>query len=311
MTANLPDLEGLAIFAKVVESRSFAQAATDLGLSKATVSKAVIRLEKRLGARLVNRTSRRFALTEAGLGLAERATRILAAGEAAEAEMQAQSAAPRGRIRLAVPMSFGLRHVAPLIQEFLASYPEISVDLHLSDGLVDLIGEGFDIALRIATLPDSSLLARRLCGVKRLAVAAPDYLERRGRPTHPFQLADHACLGYAYLSNPDVWTFVNGSGEEATVRPAGPLRANNADALMPALLAGLGVAVQPDFVVGEAVAEGTLEVILTGWSLSLGGLYLVMPPGEPRPARIEVLAEFLRRRLARPRWQANSSVNLI
>jgi DNA-binding transcriptional LysR family regulator len=303
--ANLPDLEGLAIFAKVVELRSFAAAAADLGLSKATVSKAVARVEARIGARLFNRTSRRLALTDAGRTLAERAARILAEGEAAESEALAQSATPRGLVRLAAPMSFGVAEIAPLLPEFLAEFPDVSIELHLSDAVVDLIGAGFDMALRIAALPDSSLLARRLCGVPRSLVAAPEYLARRGRPTHPSDLAHHACLGYAYLPSPELWRFVDGAGEEASVRPSGPLRANNADALMPALLAGVGLAVQPRFIVDDAIADGRLEEVMPGWSLPPIALHLVTPPGGPRPARVEALATFLARRLARPRWAEN------
>jgi DNA-binding transcriptional LysR family regulator len=297
--AKLPDFEALAIFAKVVELRSFAAAASELALSKATVSKAVGRLEERLGARLFNRTSRRLALTDAGQKLAERAARLLADGEAAENEALAQSSVPRGLVRLAVPMTFGVRNVAPLLPEFLQTYPDVSIDLHLSDATVDLIGEGFDAGLRIARLPDSSLIARRLCGMPRYTVAAPSYLRQHGRPAHPMQLAQHRCFGYAYLSTPNVWHYTNAAGEQAAVRPGGPLRVNNGEALMPALLAGLGIADLPEFIVGDAIAAGEVEVILKGWKQPEGAVHLVTPPGGPRPARVEVLAEYLANKFAK------------
>src|SRR3984885_1185660 len=297
--AKLPDFEGLAIFAKVVELRSFAAAFVELSLSKATVSKAVSRLEQRLGARLFNRNSRRLALTDAGQKLSARAARLLADGEAAENEALAQSMAPRGLVRLAVPMTFGVKEVAPILPEFLGKYPDVSIDLHLSDAMVDLIGEGFDAGLRIASLPDSSLIARRLCAMPRFTVASPSYLKRHGRPTHPMHLAQHRCFGYAYLSTPEVWHYTNSKGEQASVRPAGPLRVNNGEALMPALLAGLGIADLPEFIVGDAIAAGDAEVILKDWKQTEGSVHLVMPPGGPRPARVEVLAEFLARHFAK------------
>ena len=304
--AKLPDFEALAIFAKVVELRSFAAASTELGLSKATVSKAVSRLEQRLGARLFNRTSRRLALTDAGQKLSARAARLLADGEAAENEALAQSVAPRGLVRLAVPMTFGVKAVAPLLPEFLEQYPEVGIDLHLSDATVDLIGEGFDAGLRIARLPDSSLVARRLCAMPRHTVAAPAYLKRHGRPTHPMHLAQHRCFAYTYLSTPNVWHYTNSAGEQVSVRPAGPLRVNNGEALMPALLAGLGIADLPDFIVGGAIASGEVEVILKGWKQPEGAVHLVTPPGRPRPARVEVLAEFLAGHFAKGRKRIES-----
>jgi DNA-binding transcriptional LysR family regulator len=299
--ARLPDFEALAIFAKVVEMRSFAGASSELALSKATVSKAVTRLEERLGARLFNRTSRKLALTDAGHRLARRAAQLLADGEALENEALAQSVAPRGLVKLAVPMTFGIRTIAPLLPEFLKAYPEVSIDLHLSDAVVDLIGEGFDMGIRIGSLPDSSLVARRLCAMPRHTVAAPAYLKAHGTPTHPMHLAQHRCLDYTYLFTAGVWHYTNAKGEQASVRPTGPLRVNNGEALMGALLAGLGIADLPEFIIGEAIASKKVTVLLRNWSQREGAVHLLLPPGAPRPARVEVLSQFLTARLAQHR----------
>lgn len=294
--AKLPDFEALAIFAKVVEMRSFAGAASELAMSKATVSKAVTRLEERLGARLFNRTSRKIALTDAGQKLSGYATRLLADGEAAESEALAQSVAPRGLVKLAAPMTYGAKNVAPLLPEFLKAYPDVSIDLHLSDAIVDLIGDGFDLGIRIGSLPDSSLVARRIRTMPRHTVAAPAYLKKHGTPTHPSELTEHRCFGYAYLTTS--WHYTNAAGDEVLVRPTGQLRGNNGEAIMPSLLAGLGIADLPEFIVGDAIASGKLEVVLKGWKQREGAVHLVMPPGGPRPARVEVLADFLTERLA-------------
>lgn len=300
--AKLPDFEGMAIFARVAQSGSFARAAGELEVSKATVSKTVARLEERLGTRLFQRTSRRLSLTDAGRKLLETAVRLLADAEAAENEASAEGEAPRGRIRLACPMSFGIAYVAPVLPKFLAAQPLVSIELHLGDEIVDVVGDGFDLALRIAALPDSSLVARRLCSVRRRLVAAPAYLARRGRPQHPSDLGEHACLGYAYLPTPHLWRFANAAGEEVVVRPAGPLCANNGDALTPALLAGLGIALQPDFVVWRELASGALEEILPEWEMGPIALHAVGPPGGLRPARVQALVEFLTRELASAPW---------
>jgi DNA-binding transcriptional LysR family regulator len=290
---SLPDLEAWAIFAKIAETNSFAGAAAELGLSSATVSKAVKRLEARIGERLINRTSRRFSLSEAGRQLAARAAQILAQGEAIETEAGAASATPRGRVRLAAPMSFGLRHVAPALPDFLAAYPEVSVDLQLDDQMVDLVARGIDIAVRIADLPDSSLIARRLCPVRRWVVATPAYFERHGTPRRPRDLKEHACLCYSYLATGEIWRFINDSGAEETVTVNGPLSATNAEALNYALEAGTGIALQPDFLAWEAIQEGRLIAVLADWSAPTMTLNLVTPAGGPRAARISVLLEFL------------------
>jgi DNA-binding transcriptional LysR family regulator len=294
----LPDLEAWAIFAKIAETGSFAAAVADLGISSPTVSKALARLETRFGEKLIHRTSRRFALTESGRVLAVRAAQILAEGEAVEAEAQAKSATPRGRIRLAAPMSFGLRHVAPALPAFMSAYPEVSIDLRLDDRMVDLVAGGIDVALRIADLPDSSLIARRLCPVSRWVVGAPSYFLRRGTPRRPRDLEDHSCLGYSYLTSGETWRFRNASGVEEAIDINARLSANNAEALCAALDAGEGIALQPDFIAWQSVREGRVVQVLADWTAPPLALNLVTPGGGPRPIRLRVLMDFLTHRFA-------------
>ncbi|KQN10860.1 LysR family transcriptional regulator [Sphingomonas aurantiaca] len=295
---RLPDLEAWAIFASVVEHKSFSAAADAIGLSKATVSKAITRLEAHLGQSLFHRTSRRLALTEAGKPLAEHAARILTEARLAEESANDAASAPTGRVRLAAPMSFGVKNVAPLLAEFLAAHPGIEVDLHLSDARVDIVAEGFDIALRIAELPDSSLRARRLCTIRTHIVAAPRYLEANGTPTHPAQLGEHKLFGYSNVVGP--WRFHGPGGAEVSVRVHGPLTANSGEAIMPALIAGLGIARLPDFIIETCLASGALTTILCDWAPAPIGLHLLTPPSPLRPARVEALIEFLTRRLRDP-----------
>ncbi|CAD6537425.1 HTH-type transcriptional regulator DmlR [Paraburkholderia kirstenboschensis] len=301
--AKLPDFEGLAMFAKVAEEGSFAAAARAVGVSVATVSRGVARLEDRLGARLFNRTSRQLALTEFGRTICEKAGEIYRQAEEAESAAREMSVQPRGLVRLAVPMSFGLRWVAPLLPAFFRAFPVVSIDLHLSDAPVDLVADGFDAALRIAALPDSSLVARRLCAVTQYVVASPDYLKREGRPTHPRELVDRPCLSYAYRARSDVWRFTNDAGEEEPVLPTGPLRVTNSDALLPTLLDGLAIAELPEFIAGEYLADGRLEAILTDWSLTKGGLYFVTPSARARPAKVSALSDYFAEHLSDPSWR--------
>ena len=292
---RLPDLEAWAIFASVVEHRSFSAAADAIGLSKATVSKAITRLEAHLGQSLFHRTSRRLALTEAGKPLAEHAARILGEARLAEESANDAATAPTGRVRLAAPMSFGISNVAPLLAEILVAHPGIEIDLHLSDARVDIVAEGFDVALRIAELPDSSLRARRLCSIQAHLVASPAYLARHGTPTHPAQLGEHRLFGYSNIVGP--LRFHRAGDSDVSVRIQGPLTANSGEAILPALIAGLGIARLPEFIIGPHLESGALVTILDNWAPAPIGLHLLTPPSPLRPARVEALIAFLSARL--------------
>jgi len=302
--SRLPDFKGLAMFAKVAEEGSFAAAATAMGVSVATVSRAVTRLEERLGGRLFNRTSRRLALTDYGHTLAERAAKIYADAEEAEDVARETSSRPRGLVKLAAPLTFGARWVAPQLPEFFRTYPDISVDLHLTDAHADLIGEGFDAALRIAIMEDSSLVARHIAHVRRFVVASPAYLARYGRPQHPQDLGTHQCLTYTNRNKRDVWRFTHKSGEACAVTPTGALRGTSVEALLPTVLAGLAITELPEFVATQYFSDNRLEPILTDWRLPEGGLYFVTPTARARPAKVSALADFFITKLTTADWSA-------
>jgi len=303
--SKLPDFEGLAMFAKVAEERSFAAAARAMGVSVATVSRAVTRLEERLGGRLFNRTSRRLALTDYGQAIAERASRIFIDAEEAEDFAREASSRPRGLVRLTAPQSFGVQWVAPMLPEFFRRYPDISVDLHLTDAHTDLIGDGFDAALRIAIMEDSSLVARLIAPVRRFVVASPIYIERYGRPQQPHDLVAHQCVSYLTRSKIDVWRFTHRTtGEESVITPTGPMRGTSAEALLPTVLEGLAIAELPEFIATQYFSAGKLEPILTDWRMPEGGLYFVTPTARARPAKVSAIADFFVAELADAPWRA-------
>lgn len=299
--SNLPDLEAWAIFATVAETGSFAQAAQALGLSQPTVSKAIARLEKQLQVSLFHRTSRRLSLTSTGQASLEQAQEILLAGQAVEALAREQVTQLQGRIKVAAPMSFGISHLAPVVPAFMQAHPDVLLDLHFNDAQVDIVEQGFDLALRISSLADSSLLARSLCGVRLLLVASPAYLEQHGRPAHPSELTAHRSLRYAYERRGSAWHFQRGEQRYAQDVPCA-LQVNNAEALLPPLLAGLGLAVQPEFLVWDALQKGHLELVLPEWQVPPIALHIVTPPGRARPARVQALIDYLVLQFQRAPW---------
>ncbi len=289
----IPDFEAWAMFATVAEHGSFGKAARALGVSTPTVSKAVARLERGVGTMLFNRTSRRIALTDTGTSLVERAAKLLSDAIEVEECAREEVGAPRGTVRLAVPMSFGLAEMGLLTAGFLTANPEITIEMHLSDAQVDLVGEGYDLALRIAALPDSSLRARKLREVKRHFVASPGWIAQHGRPATPDDLNPDAVFGYMNAPSNAVVTLHHTDGREQSIRPAGRLRSNNGDAMLAAVEAGVGVAFLPDFIVEPRLQLGTLVILLEEWRPNPIALYLVTPPGKLRPRRVTAMIAWL------------------
>ncbi|MGF1625007.1 MAG: LysR family transcriptional regulator [Alphaproteobacteria bacterium] len=285
---SLSHLAAMAIFAKVVETKSFTAAARDLGISKSAVSKQISGLEDRLGARLLNRTTRRLALTEIGAAFYDRCSRLVAEAEEAELEVTRMTVEPRGELRVNAPFSFGLIHVAPKLCGFLSMHPGVSLDLTFDDRFVDLVADGYDLAIRIGNLADSSLIARKLATTRVLLVAAPAYWAARGVPASPQALADHECLIYSYRQTGNVWQFGN-----ETVRVSGRVRANNGDALRQAAVAGHGIAVLPSFIVWEDVLAGRLVPALHAYEPLPLGIYAVYPHSRHLSAKVRAFIDYL------------------
>ncbi len=286
-------LSDLDIFARVVAAGSMSAAGRELGLSPAVVSKRLRRLEDRLGTRLLQRTTRQIALTEAGQGFHERVVAILASIEEAESFVTRRSSLARGTLKVTAPTSFGRMHVAPHLAGFLAENPDLAVNLDLTDEFVDIVGDGYDLAIRIAELQDSSLVARRLAPVHRVLCAAPAYLERAGRPQSLEDLvANHACLA-AYHQDP--WRLEGPDGIEV-VRTNSRLRTNSSEVVREALLAGVGIALRSTWDIGPDLRACRLETVLPAYHASKGvGLYAVYPSRRFLPAKVRVFIDFLAR----------------
>ena len=299
------DLADVDAFLRVLDARGFARAAERMGLAKSILSRRVSRLETRLGAKLLTRTARGVQPTPVGEAYATRAANSLAELEAAAEHVADAVSRVAGPIRLAGPLSFGVRHLAPALADFAAAHPGVELDVSLDDKTVDLLAGGWDLAVRIGDLPDSQLVARRVAPVRAAVLAAPAWIAAHGRPAHPRDLEGCDMLCY---SNPgrhnagDTWRFPDGNGE-VVVRGRTRLRADNGGLLRDAAACGLGVVVLPTFIASEAVASGALEILLPDHPLPATALHLVMPPGRATTARVRALVDFLAARFGpEPAW---------
>jgi DNA-binding transcriptional LysR family regulator len=289
----LDRLTGLEVFVKVASSGSLSAAARAMGLSQTMVTKHVAALEARLGVRLFHRTTRRLSITEAGRNYLEVSERILAEIEAADASVAADRIEPRGLLRLNAPMAFGTRQIAPLLAGFTALNPRVTIELGLNDRLVDLAEEGWDLAIRIGNLRNSSLIARRIAPCRVVVCAAPSYLKARGTPQTVASLTEHNCLGYT-LSQTSIDRWVFGARAEVNVQVSGNLRANNGEALRMAAIAGQGVIYQPTFIVADELRAGTLVALsLDQPTVELGGIYAVFLPDRHPPAKVRAFVDFI------------------
>lgn len=296
------DLSGIAVFAAVAEAGSFTRAGEKLGLSKSAVSKQITRLEERLGAQLMNRTTRRLSLTEVGQAFYERCRRIVAEAEEAELAVTRLQVAPRGILRLSAPVSFGIEHLGSALPDFMARHPEVQIDMECADRQVDLVEEGFDMAVRIGRLRDSSLIAKRIASSRRKVLAAPGYWAEQGKPRHPDELAGHRCLTYAYLQTAQNWEFKDpetGKPFAVTVS-SGPLHSNNGHVLARAAAGGRGVIYSPTFICRTELREGLLESALDDFAAEPLGVHAVYPPNRHLSAKVRAFIDFLAARFAGP-----------
>ncbi|MGF7155428.1 LysR family transcriptional regulator [Novosphingobium gossypii] len=303
---HIPDFEAWAIFARVAELGSFSRAAEDLGLASTTVSKAITRLEQRMQTTLFHRTTRKLSLTESGRLTVDRAARILSDGRAIEADIVEEAAIPRGKIRVACGTAFGLATIVPIIPMFLSDYADIEMDLCLTEEEVDPIGSSYDICIRPGQPPDSTLRTVKLISFNRPLVAAPSLIECYGLPEHPEELARFPAIIPTNVPWGLDWEFEHPDHGSVSVRMSGRFHVNHAVAVVPAAVAGIGVALLPDFFMTRELQDGSLVPLLPEWSAAKVSAYMVTPPGVARPARVRVFIEWLRDYYARRNLQRRS-----
>jgi DNA-binding transcriptional LysR family regulator len=283
-------------FCAVVDAGSFVKAAETLGFSKPAVSRYVADLEARLGVRLLHRTTRKLSLTEEGSVFNARCRELLFGVEEAEAEVSSRSGAARGLLRVNAPVTFGIQHLSPLWEGFHELHPQVRLDVTLSDRVVDVVEEGFDLAIRIATLPSSSLISKRLASTRVVLCASPHYLESHGVPSHPSELADHQVIAYSYWSGGDNWQFDGPDGTvSVTIKPW--MHTNNGDTCRTIALAHQGVILQPTFLIGDDLAAGRLMELLPEYRSIELGIYAVYPTRKHVAPKVRALVEFLEKQL--------------
>ena len=292
----------IGAFVEVVETGSFVRAADKLGVSVSSVSRHVSELEAHLNARLLNRTTRTLSLTEAGRAFHERCVQLLADLDEAEASAGAGAIVPRGTLRVSCAVSFGERYVAPAMAAFMAKYPEMRLDMELSDRFVDLVNEGFDAAVRIGAVGGQNLVGRPVGTTRLVCCASPAYLARHGQPRTPGDLARHVCLLYQYAPQRALWTFTDRAGAQCKVRVAGPVHANNGGFLAALAREGIGISNEPDFIVGPDIRAGRLVRILRNFSSVANGIHVVYPSRRHLSAKVRAFAEFLTERFATHEW---------
>jgi DNA-binding transcriptional LysR family regulator len=285
--------DDLAAFVAVVETGSFTAAAERLGSDKSAVSRRISALEERLGVQLLRRTTRTLNLTDSGRGFHQRAARILSDLEEAESALARAHGALRGRLRLSLPLSFGVRHMCRPIAEFSHEHPAVTFDLDLTDRKVDLLQEGMDLALRIGRLEDSTLIARRLFDTRVLVVASKAYLDRRGMPQTPDDLQHHDCLTYSYLADARHWDWLDVDGTERRAAINVAMAANSGDLLCDAAVAGLGIAMQPTFIAHQYVCRGDLVPLLRNYRWPAASAYAIYPPTRHLSYRVRAFIDFL------------------